>query len=295
MHWPTKVRVRIFAACVALAAVVAAIAGMSSASTAATTSPADPSGQAMPTGDAPGWHQVFSDNFAGSVPLGRFPAAVAPQWGRSYANGWRDTTKHGVYMPTRVVSIADGMMRIHVHTEHRVHMVAAVVPTIRGSHSGGGGLLYGRYVIRMRADAVAGYKVAVLLWPDNGRWPASGEIDFPETEFRRTVFAWVHHQGAVSGVDQTGFRTRTSLSGWHTLALTWLKNRVTFQIDGRVIGTTRVRIPSTPMHFVIQTETNPGSPPPSSASGNLEIDWIAVYTPACNRAMSIAPRRAACA
>ena len=30
----------------------------------ATTTNWDPSGQAMPVGDLPGWHQIFADNFA---------------------------------------------------------------------------------------------------------------------------------------------------------------------------------------------------------------------------------------
>src|SRR5690242_12804522 len=40
----------------------------------------DPSGQPMPVGDLPGWHQIFTDNFAANVPLGSFPAAVASKW-----------------------------------------------------------------------------------------------------------------------------------------------------------------------------------------------------------------------
>ena len=39
-------------------------------------SSADPSGQSMPVGDLPGWHQIFTDNFAdpgtaGQLPVGR--------------------------------------------------------------------------------------------------------------------------------------------------------------------------------------------------------------------------------
>src|SRR5215472_1874929 len=32
-----------------------------------------PSGEPMPVGDIPGWHQVFSDDFTTDVPLGSFP------------------------------------------------------------------------------------------------------------------------------------------------------------------------------------------------------------------------------
>src|ERR1035437_1839854 len=136
-----------------------------------------PSGVLMPTGDIPGWHQVFADNFTQNVPLGSFPAAVASTWGNSYPDGWTDTTKNGTYMPSKVVSIANGVMNLNLHTENGVHMVAAPVPTIPGAPGSEGGLLYGRYVIRFRADAVPGHKTAWLLWPDSETWPADGEID----------------------------------------------------------------------------------------------------------------------
>ena len=70
----------------------------------------------MPRGDIPGWHQVFADNFRQPVPLGEFPQAVAAKWGSSYPDGWKDTTKKGTYMPSQVVSIADGIMNFHIHT-----------------------------------------------------------------------------------------------------------------------------------------------------------------------------------
>ena len=49
-------------------------------------------------------HQVFADDFSTNVPLGSFPAAVSSSWGNSYPDGWKDTTKNGTYMPSKVVS-----------------------------------------------------------------------------------------------------------------------------------------------------------------------------------------------
>ena len=235
----------------------------------------------MPTGDIPGWHQVFADNFTQHVPLGSFPAAVASTWGRSYPDGSKDTSTNGTNMPSKVVSIANGMMNLHLHTEQGVHMVATPVPTIPGAPGSDGGLLYGRYVIRFRADAVLGYKLAVLLWPDNGVWPLDGEIDFPEANLTSTLWGVVHYQGATSGSDTALFNSQVTPTGWHTATLTWLPTGVTLQLDGRTVGTTMTRIPDTPMHLVIQSETWTGGPPPAnSASGNVQIDWLAVYKPA---------------
>jgi beta-glucanase (GH16 family) len=266
-----------------LAATCAAarLASPSVALLSAPTSALAPSGQLMPTGDTPGWHQVFADNFTQNVPLGSFPAAVASKWGNSYPDGWTDTTKNGTYMPSKVVSIANGVMNLNLHTENGVHMVAAPVPTIPGAPGSEGGLLYGRYVIRFRADAVPGYKTAWLLWPDSETWPADGEIDFPEGNLNGTMGGFVHHQGATSGSDQAAFSTHVTYTGWHTATLTWLPSGVTFQLDGQTVGTTTTRVPNTPMHLVIQTETSTdGTVPTNSAAGNVQIDWLAVYTPA---------------
>lgn len=235
----------------------------------------------MPTGDIPGWHQVFADNFNQNVPLGSFPAAVASTWGHSYPDGRKDTRGNGTYMPSKVVSIANGVMNLHLHTEQGVHMVAAVVPTIPGAPGSDGGQLYGRYVIRFRADAVLGYKTAVLLWPDSGVWPRDGEIDFPEANLTSSIWGVVHYQGGTSANDQALFDSQVATTRWHTATTTWLPSGITFQLDGTTVGSVTTRIPDTPMHMVIQTETWTSGPAPSSrAAGNVQIDWLAVYRPA---------------
>ncbi len=241
---------------------------------------------------ATGWRRVFTDNFTKSVPLGRFPRVVSTAWGRSYANGLRDTSGNGTYEPSRVVSQRNGILNIHVHTAGGLHMVAAAIPTIHGAHGSEGGLLYGRYSIRLRADAVAGYKLGVLLWPDNEVWPGSGELDFPEVDLRSWVHGYVHPMG---GGPQVQFYTKTLLRQWHTYTIIWLPDVITYWIDGHRIGVDRHQVPSTPMHLVIQSETQTqGGAPPSSASGNVQVNWLTIDTPACNAAMSTAASRAGC-
>ena len=265
------------------------------ATSASAPSAANPSGQPMPPNELPGWHRVFSDNFEQTVPLGQFPAAVAAKWGRSYPDGLKDTSKQGTYEPTKVVSIGDGVLNIHVHTADGIHMVAALLPTIPGAQGSYGGLLYGRYSLRLRADPASGYKLSVLLWPDSEKWPKDGEIDFPETALGTPIIGFVHHQNGRSAVDQVGFYTDQTLTRWHTATITWLPTGITFQLDGNVIGTAYARIPNTPMHMIIQAETRlrGGVMTPTEAS-NIQIDWLTIATPACNRSMSVDPTTAAC-
>ena len=263
------------AAIVAVAGVTAIVATQGAASSG---SP-DPSGQRMPTGNLPGWRQVFADNFSQSVPLGRFPAAVRRSWYGTYRDGTLDTARTGAYMPSRVVSIGHGILNIHLHSSRGVPLGAALLPTIPGATGRDGGQLYGRYVVRFRTDPVPGYKMVVLLWPDSGVWPRDGEIDFPEANLNSNIWAHVHHQNGRSGSDETGFQTPVMYArGWHTAAINWMPGKVTLQLDGRTIGATRTRIPNTPMHLVIQAETSTdGTVPGPRAAGNFQIDWLVVY------------------
>jgi beta-glucanase (GH16 family) len=90
----------------------------------------------------------------------------------------------------------------------------------------------------------------------------------------------MHHRGNPHAQD--AYATNTTYGGWHTAVIQWTAQAVTFLLDGRVIGTSanRAFIPDTPMHWVLQTETQvPGGPPTNSAAGNVQIDWVTAYQP----------------
>jgi hypothetical protein len=234
----------------------------------------DPSGQSAPVGDLPGWKQIFVDDFGSAVPLGSFPVSSNGRWS-SYGWGARDTSRNGIYSTPRVVSVANGVLRKHLHYADGDYHVAALMPVLPG---GGVNQLYGRYAVRFRADAVEGYKVAWLLWPQSERWPADGEIDFPEGDLTGSMCAFMHRTGATSGSDQDAYCTTTGFRDWHTAVIEWAPGSVRFLLDGRLIGHSTSRIPNTPMRWVLQTETRlGGGPPPPSAAGNVEIDWVAIW------------------
>lgn len=239
---------------------------------------ADPSGQAMPVGDLPGWHQVFADNFAVPVPLGSFPRAVSSKWG-GY-DGAKDTSGNGTYTPSQVVSVSGGLMNLRLHTDGGRALVAAPVPKLSGAGRGGG-MVHGRYAVRFRADPVPGYKTAWLLWPDSNNWP-DGEIDFPEADLTtNNIRAFMHYMGDPQSQD--AYSTRVGYSGWHTAIIEWTAQAVTFTLDGKVIGqsTDTSVIPTKPLHWVLQTETSlTNNPPSASAAGNVQIDWVAAWAQA---------------
>jgi hypothetical protein len=261
----------------------------------------DPSGQTVPIGDLPGWKQVFADDFQGeSVSTGQFsncsssdntcsslPASTKSKWW-DYPDGWRDTSGTCDYEPSQTLSISDDTLDMFIHTSSSgACMAAAPIAKLPDAVDSSNGQLYGMYSVRMRSDAVPGYLAAFLLWPDNGIWPQDGEIDFPNGELNGTVGAFLHHQGGSSGSDQDAYITSTAFTGWHTYTLEWTPNYVKFLIDGQVIGdsTNQSEIPNTPMHWVMQTESDlSGAKPAANAQGDLQIAWAAVwsYDPSAN-------------
>jgi beta-glucanase (GH16 family) len=252
----------------------------------ATSGPvADPSGEPAPLGNRAGWTQVFFDDFSVPAGFGQFPSLFSDKWW-AYPTGWKDTSGYGVYDPARVLSVHDGVLDYHVRTEGGRHLVGAPVPRLPGTERGitstPSGQTYGRYSVRYRSDSLRGYKVAWLLWPDSKQFPRDGEIDFPEGDLDGTqISGYVHRQGAEKSWDQAPFHAWASPNEWHTATTEWLPGRVTFYLDGQVVGQTRTRVPNTPMHWVLQTETNTeGRPVSASANGHVQVDWVAVWKPA---------------
>jgi hypothetical protein len=245
---------------------------------------ASPSGQAMPVGDIQGWHQIFADDFTTNVPIGSFPAAVSDKWS-AYPDGWKDTSGYVYRMPSKTVSIANGMLDIYVHTENGQHMAAAIEPKIPT-----GGQTYGRYSVRFRSDAITGYGCVWLLWQDSDTpaWPAQGEIDFPEGSLTGTMNAYAHH--ADPGGSQEGFATTTIYPGWHTATTEWSPGKVVFILDDHVIGVSTTLVPSTSMHYVLQAGSSGGNPPDSS-SGHIQIDWVTLYAPSTTSTGGALPTR----
>src|SRR5439155_20300753 len=144
-------------------------------------------------------------------------------------------------------------------------------------------MLYGRYAVRFKADLVPGYRAAWLLWPDSEVWPSAGQIDLAEGNLDGTICGVLHPEGAISDSDRDVYCTSSGYSSWHTAVVEWTPSSVSFFLDDQLIGQSTNRIPSTPMHLVLQTETLSGGQLPStSAKGHVYIDWVAAYQPAAS-------------
>lgn len=234
-----------------------------------------PAAESMPLGDLPGWQQIFADDFTTPLSIGSFPGGGYEDRWSVYEDGAADTAGQSGgpsrYFPSRVVSVHDGVLDKYLHLSGQMPVAAALLPKISAPQT------YGRYAVRFRADPIPGFKVAWLLWPDSGIWPAEGEIDFPEGDLDGSIQAFMHYRGATSGSEQAAFNTRQSFSDWHTAVIEWTPTAVTFFLDGQIIGQSRTHIPDQPMHFVLQTETSLTTFPSAGAEGHVYVDWIAIY------------------
>ncbi|HKS01560.1 MAG TPA: family 16 glycosylhydrolase [Arthrobacter sp.] len=247
----------------------------------------------MPTGDLPGWKQVFREQFdKGDVPIGGFPGpAYSAKWSAGYKDGTPDTAgqkgaKSGYY-PSRVLSVKNGMLDWYLHSENGISMGAAPSPKIQTESTNPShhpsllprhnSLLYGRISVRFKADSLRGYKIAWLLWPDSGVWPRDGEIDFPEGDLARSFYGAAHYRGNDPSASDM-FRSQVFFTEWHVATIEWSPGRVEFILDGKSLGASTTAVPNTPMHYLLQTESClPRCPAPQTA-GHVYLDWIAVWT-----------------
>lgn len=235
-----------------------------------------PGGGGVPTTDPAGWKRLYATGFDTDVAEGSWPKGYSPHMG-AYPDGWSDTSKHGYYAP-RIISCHDSLMDLHIRTENGKHLVA--VPTV--TPNGLGDYSSGRIEMRWKIDGIKGYKTAWLWWPKDGNWPHNGEIDYPERNLdSNRLDLFVHLQGASSGSDQWNAGVNFDFTQWHTTALEWRGGQsVEAFLDGKSIGRTTNRVPNTPMHFVIQTETAlDGSTPADGVSGHVLIDYLVMQVP----------------
>ncbi|MBT2567178.1 glycoside hydrolase family 16 protein [Arthrobacter sp. ISL-85] len=241
----------------------------------------------MPTADLPGWKQVFSEDFTGGdVSVGAFPGPVySPRWSENYIDGTPDTAaqqqpsdaRTSGYYPSKVLSVHDGVLDMYLHSEDGVAMGAAPSPKLGGaSQRPFNSLVYGRYSVRFKADVLPGFKLAWLLWPDSKQWPQDGEIDFPEGDLSKVIYAAVH--GVEAGEHQSDvFRPNEPYGDWHIATTEWRADGIEFFLDGKSLGVSTRFIPTKPMHYILQTESCSPTCPLPQTKGHVLVDWVSIW------------------
>ncbi|MBW4781526.1 ricin-type beta-trefoil lectin domain protein [Rhodococcus fascians] len=251
-----------------------------------TTPSTTPSGVAAPVGDLPGWKQIFVDDFAKPSAVGSWANDCDPtkivyvgaqnqQW-RTYPKCYKDTYQKRPYRADAVLSTHDGLLDYGLHNVDGVPAGASVSPVINAA---GQNQTYGRYTARFKVDSatLAEYYVAWLLWPQSERWPADGEMDFPEGSLAGQVGGFHHYSGAgscVGGCQDVARNIGANFTDWHTYTIEWSPGRVRYILDNTVVLDSTKWVPSGPMRWELQTETN-GT---GNSNGHLLLDWVSVYS-----------------
>jgi hypothetical protein len=225
----------------------------------------------MPTGNLPGWRQVFTEDFTSNVALGSWPGAYASKWGDYTYPGSHDTNGGAEWNTVKDVSASGGTADYYLHSENGKAFAAAILPRTAAQ-------TYGRYEVRFKVDpGMTGWKSAWLLWPDDDVWPAHGEIDWPEGDLTGDMEGFMHYADRNGGQDWAPSHVAFA-SDWHTATTEWLPGSVKYYLDGNPIGTFTTKVSSYPMHWVLQSESGSSSRP--TGSGHIKIDWAVIYTPA---------------
>ncbi|WP_222192329.1 glycoside hydrolase family 16 protein [Modestobacter italicus] len=239
-------------------------AGPAAPVTGPTTPTASPSTDPAPV---PEWTPLIDQDFDEPAALGEF-ADVYPGWA-SY-DGWYDTEGPGLYDSSRVVTVSDGILNEHLHTEDGEALVVSITPVPHVQ-------TYGRYEVRFRTDPVPGYKIAWLLWPADDNW-LNGEIDFPEAGLDPgdVIEGFSHRVNVDEGNHGWTVTTDQSTLDWHTAVIEWRPDSVTFILDGvEYRNTDPGSIPTVPMYWSMQTEAGD---PAASVAGNVQIDYVRAWS-----------------
>jgi beta-glucanase (GH16 family) len=138
---------------------------------------------------------------------------------------------------------------------------------------------YGYFEARMQMPAGDGALGAFWLLPESGSWPP--ELDVAEVvgAAPNTLVNTLHDSGAP---DPHWTDVADMTQGFHTYAVDWEPDKITWYFDGReTFETPTTASMNQPMYVVASTHSGlpgswPGSPDPSLVS-QMKIDYIRVY------------------
>jgi hypothetical protein len=139
---------------------------------------------------------------------------------------------------------------------------------------------YGWFEFRVRTelDPTGTLSGVVLTWPASGRWPDDGENDIYETGAhtgtRFPFYSYVHY-GAAN--DQYRFTHNADAAQWHTMAMDWRPDAVSFYRDGSLVATLTdvAAIADVAHHLAIQLDAT--TTRELTTPVRMFIDYVRVY------------------
>ena len=249
------------------------------------------SGSTSPTGPpaAPYNTLVWSDEFTG--------AAGAPpnplDWTADSGGGCGPGT-----LSTNTSAVANAQLDGASHLAITATGAAAGYTTAQIDTGGLFSFTYGRIAARIDVPQGRGLCSAFWLLADDGEalgWPNGGEMDVMEAigNLPQQSNGFLHGPIAAVYNDQQFGHTVTSATplagGYHTYAVTWQENSLTWSLDGVPFAkATPATLPPTakwvfnghPFHIVLDLAVGgwPGNPDASTLfPATMSVDWVRVY------------------
>jgi hypothetical protein len=226
----------------------------------------NPSGEPIPIGDLPGWHQTLADDFNGFNTSDWYAYSGEPGDG-------------GYWAPSHVTT-SGGNLVIKGYQDP-----AFSNRWVTGGISGTGDQTYGKWTMRFRMDDGKGLGYAMSLWPRPEIRP--WYIGFAENYANNSHFSKAAlHYPDVSGhevIDKKEISVDSSQ--WHTWDVEWTPTKITCRLDGQIWAGYTNNIPTIPMHIAIQDQAwccgCAGRPCPDSSTPkevDLQVDWVVQYS-----------------
>jgi beta-glucanase (GH16 family) len=139
---------------------------------------------------------------------------------------------------------------------------------------------YGWFEFRVRTepDPSGTMSGVVLTWPESGRWPVDGENDIYETganaETRFPFHSYVHY-GAAN--NQYRFTHDADAAQWHTMAMDWRPDAISFYRDGTLVATLSdvAAIPDVAHHLAVQLDAT--ATRELTMPVRMFVDYVRVY------------------
>jgi hypothetical protein len=230
------------------------------------------SGVPAPSGNLPGWRQIFVDDFDGN--------RISDRWG--VYDGVPGGDPGSRWDPGHV-RVEDSQLILAGYPEAGKLITGGV-----SNHSVA--QTYGKWEVRFRVDAADEMTMAFLLWPQGGSWPP--EIDFFEDAGgdRQHASGFLHYRDGA-GRGKIHRSVTADFTKWQTVGVEWLPGVVRYMLNGRPWGTvTGETVPAQPMWLALQAQaggclkrgTDVGSACPAGAgvlSADIRVDWVSVYAP----------------
>ncbi len=215
-----------------------------------------------------GYQTVFYDGFNGTE-LNRqaWPAVYGGPSNGNYTWSGAD------------VNVGNGELAVTMTNHGGSWTAGGLNQSWAGSHT------YGLFEVRAMVDKGQGTGPGIILWPTDDNWPP--EVDLLETPNGDRSQVYFSNHWAGGGNNYASQNFNVDASQWHTYAVDWQPDHLTYLIDGKPMYTTTDHVPQTPMAlgfmgFVAKSDDGwyGGGPNGSTPSQvGLHIDWVKISEP----------------